>query len=438
MFAPLIGRGRAAEESRSPCVDKDSASAGKTLKDFFPTSQGNAGPARVDSLKEQCVPPRRMHRLQSQSTQASSDSEHSARCDSGGEFEISPRMTSMSTLASMATLTSEDRPTSMGWENEELFAMNEACMQTGLEPLPSESPEHPGRLLEKLALPGCIQSDLSVDFEDNGRSLGIVPTCSSRRCPSPGLASTTSSKCSELFDSPGETVILLDWDNTLCPTASCNHLLRGIEPSKKETALLSALEDAVSDFLSVAAELGCTTIVTMARDGWVDTCAGKLMPRVTTKLKELGIKVVSARESIPQRIMRCAYADDRDPSQYLKTRAMESVVKKVYTSKGGVRAVLGAAKQRSWKNIVSIGDSSAERFALQDLVFRRTQRNRSGDWQTCRCKTILLMDKPSLEHQCKQIEVMSKLLPCIVRQDGDLDLQVVAEDLALDNEFLSQ
>ena len=70
---------------------------------------------------------------------------------------------------------------------------------------------------------------------------------------------------------------------------------------------------------------------------------------------------------------------------------------------------------RSWKNLVSIGDSTAERFALQDVVYRHVQRGRLGRWKECRCKTLQLFLEPSLEQlQC---------LPALVTHVADVDVE---------------
>merc|ERR1711924_80102 len=102
----------------------------------------------------------------------------------------------------------------------------------------------------------------------------------------------------------------------------------------------------------------------MAEKHWVSSCIAKLMPDVADVLKELNIEIASARESIAHRIRRQAFSDDRDPSQYLKTKAMERVIKKFYSGGGHMMMKPGSSRPRSWKNIIGIGDSCAERLAL--------------------------------------------------------------------------
>lgn len=234
---------------------------------------------------------------------------------------------------------------------------------------------------------------------------------------------------SEAWDSPSEALILLDWDDTLCPTTSCARFVLGdCSPNAAEEQALLAHQSAVINFLRVASELGRVAIVTMAEKTWVSKCIAKLMPDVACVMKELEIQIASARESLARRLRRQAFSDDRDPSQYLKTKAMEGVIKQFYKS-GSRSSLTSGARPRSWKNIISIGDSSAERLAVQDLVFRRTQRDRHGQWKECRCKTMLLLESPTLEQITNEVCTVTKLMSALVRHDGDIHVDMDPDDL---------
>lgn len=253
---------------------------------------------------------------------------------------------------------------------------------------------------------------------------------SPRKMQTPKQAPTTPCSAHSCFsnkwDAPGETLILLDWDDTLCPTTACeSERVANDEPAKAVHVA------AVDTFLRTASELGRVVVVTMAQKQWVNDCIEKFLPGVGDLLRELKIDIVSARESITQRIKRCAFSDDRNPSQYLKTRAMEHVIKKFYKS-SGLFTVPGRSCKRSWKNIISIGDSAAERLALQDIVFQHVQRGRQGEWKECRCKTILLLEEPEMEQLTKQVTMLPKLLQPLVRYDGDIHVDIKQEDLDLD------
>jgi hypothetical protein len=243
---------------------------------------------------------------------------------------------------------------------------------------------------------------------------------------------STRSAASESFDAPSQTLIFVDWDDTLCPTASCKQFLSKVcpcDPSDEERQLLRAHEAEVIELLRCAASLAHVCIVTMAEMDWVHKSIAKLMPDVADVLEDLKIDVVSARESLTQRLRRSAFSDDRDPAQYLKTKAMERILKQFHREGGRVSRTLGTAGSRPWKNIVSFGDSTAERFALQDLVFRRNQRDRDGEWKECRCKTLLLLEDPTLLQLTGEVRLMRSLMSVLVHHDGDIHVDLAQEDL---------
>jgi len=245
----------------------------------------------------------------------------------------------------------------------------------------------------------------------------------------PTPCSTPHSCVSEKWDAASETLIFLDWDDTLNPTTACKRLVTSSREVHYADTSLLAHAAAVSNCLRVASKLGRVVIVTMAQRRWVNDCIAKLMPSIADVLEELKIEVVSARESMTQRIKRCAYNNDRDPSHYLKTQAMERIIKRFYKSASPLNGSECPGRPRSWKNIISIGDSLAERLALQDVVFRRSQRSRSGEWKECRCKTVLLLEEPSLEQLTKEVDMMQNMLIALVSYDGDMHADFQESDL---------
>jgi len=124
------------------------------------------------------------------------------------------------------------------------------------------------------------------------------------------------------------------------------------------------------------------------------------MPGLWTTLSQLKIPIVSARANLSSRSLREAQADARDPAQFLKTRVMKRIIRS-----GG------------WKNILSIGDSEAERFALQDIVFRHAEKD-------CLCKTLLLLAEPKLAELTAEVKFVAHLLPALAFHDGDVHYDV--------------
>jgi hypothetical protein len=225
------------------------------------------------------------------------------------------------------------------------------------------------------------------------------------------------------FGQPEETCIFFDWDDTLCPTTSYLDVLKGRSAfiDARNPALL-AHEEAVVALLEDAVKLGGVTIITMAQLTWIETCIEKLMPKVGMVLKQHGIEVVSARASNKKKLAREAFGDCRDPSQYLKKKAMLRVVKQFYKSRGYLQGFL--RNQRSWKNVISIGDSDAERLALQDVIFNHKQYENKGHMKPCHCKTVSLLSEPDLEELTIEANNLRKLLPALVLHDGDADLDM--------------
>lgn len=240
----------------------------------------------------------------------------------------------------------------------------------------------------------------------------------------------TSKSHIDLWDTTSETVIIFDWDDTLCPTtfiwnhpqlnwyevAPCFDDSSEMETQFKDTLReqLEQHQSAVIALLRLAVSLGQVAIVTLAQVGWVEQSCRNFMPQVAEVLFELGIEVVYARQAIPSRYLRRAHEEQNDLTKVLKTRAMSRTIKKFYTTVGG--------GERSWKNILSIGDSAAERLALQDVIMRREQRDSRGVPKECRCKVVKLLYEPDLERLTAEVQVLITWLLTLTCQDDDIDI----------------
>lgn len=230
----------------------------------------------------------------------------------------------------------------------------------------------------------------------------------------------------DAWSDKGETLIVFDWDDTLYPTTFED------QRAKNEHAVATERKEAgnpnyegyirsLKDILRIAANTGAVRILTMAAKGWVQTCLQRTCPEILELFKELDIKVIEARVIASTRHIREACADGRDPSHYLKSLAIKRLVREFYQQ----------GTSRSWKNIISVGDSHAERLALQDVVFRHQQRDRLGRWKDCRCKTVKLQDEPALEDIVIQLRVVRQWLPTLAHHDGDIDMDFDELDLEL-------
>mmetsp|Transcript_83373 Transcript_83373/g.233603 ORF Transcript_83373/g.233603 Transcript_83373/m.233603 type:complete len:119 (+) Transcript_83373:3-359(+) len=108
---------------------------------------------------------------------------------------------------------------------------------------------------------------------------------------------------------------------------------------------------------------------------------------------------------------------------------MARVAKRFYRARH-LRPGARRPAQRSWKNIISIGDSWSERNALQEVVLGRMQRDRHGRWKECRCKVVKLKSEPTVTELSAQLLTIGEALPAFAHHDGDLDIELRDADLA--------
>lgn len=251
----------------------------------------------------------------------------------------------------------------------------------------------------------------------------------------------TSKSHVEAWQEVSETLIIFDWDDTLFPTtyvwndprlrwdrpAPCFGGALGAAtvpaeldwpegPSMRE--LLEQHASTASALLRLAKTLGHVVIVTLAEEGWVEMSIRHFQPSLTGLLEDLGIEVICARSSVPPRLLRMATQEGQDLGKVLKTRAMEKVVKRFY---GRGRGHNGE-KPRSWKNVISIGDSPGERLAVQDVIWRKKQTDSRGVEKRCRCKAVKIASEPHLAQLTAELQVLTMWLRALVVHDDDVDL----------------
>ncbi len=86
-----------------------------------------------------------------------------------------------------------------------------------------------------------------------------------------------------------------------------------------------------------------------------------------------------------------------------KQRAMMQVLRRFYG-------------QRSWKNVVSIGDGEYEEQALTNIGFERTNAvsSKTGQPKELRVKTVKLVGRPDVSQLRDQLQVLQAWLPRII------------------------
>lgn len=204
------------------------------------------------------------------------------------------------------------------------------------------------------------------------------------------------------YFSPEETVILFDWDDTICPTSAINkdyELEQGCES-------LQALTKEARLTLEKAREIaGEVVIVTNATEGWVESSCENWVPGLRPILDML--EFASARSTWEP-------LGVTTPTGW-KAAAFETIVRRFYSRYW----------RQSWKNIIVIGDACYEHEALAQVASLAPE----GPGKRCRAKSIRFTSQPSVAQLAQELAMLRESFDDIVRHDDDLDLCFKAESL---------
>ncbi|CAJ1412378.1 unnamed protein product [Effrenium voratum] len=204
---------------------------------------------------------------------------------------------------------------------------------------------------------------------------------------------------------PKETAIIFDWDDTLFPTWHVLESLKETLPADAAFhASLERLSGTVRELLRLAKTCGQVAIVTLSRRPWVANSASQYMRSLEIEklLKELSIPVIYSRECVKKHMMRSPDGEFEEgvcPLTMAKEQAMKKVLKKLYG-------------KNPWSNVLSIGDSVTERTAITELLWA------SGDARSC-CKTLKMLQDPSIEQLQKELNVIKDALPQMAQRAED-------------------
>jgi hypothetical protein len=216
---------------------------------------------------------------------------------------------------------------------------------------------------------------------------------------------------------PEETIILFDWDDTLCPS----HWIRANKPAlgfhtpapqeELYQVPLRKLEGAVYALLELALKLGRVAIVTNASEPWVLTSAKNFMPRL--------VPLVQAIPCLYARSIAGSGGIYSDlPPQRWKEVAFQQEIDGFYSR----------YEHQSWKNVISIGDSTFERDAVRYVVLGRETTAQ----KRCRTKTTKMLDAPTIDELIAQVRIVHDALAMMVQHDGNLEIEIDAADLSVD------
>lgn len=240
-----------------------------------------------------------------------------------------------------------------------------------------------------------------------------------------------------MWAEPSQTLIFLDWDDTLFPTTelfnrwsfpSRPEQWDGLRITEEQVRCLDYWRDALSAYLrNVCAVSKRVVIVTNARPGWVESTVNRFAPELQDLFGRAdGPRVVYACEVLRRYGRRAAGSPRGNPALYAETQPTDDEIF-IELSRAKFVAMQQEAKDfysqypdQTWKNIISVGDARYEHSAAQDLVFRR----RGPDRENIHLKCIVTPEEPPIRDMIYRLNVAALLWPMYVAFDGDLDVDM--------------
>lgn len=235
----------------------------------------------------------------------------------------------------------------------------------------------------------------------------------------------------------GQTLLFLDWDDTLFPTTALFEtwgLRRDAEiDTELPEELAGQLQDwrtALVDFLTEASTVSERCIIlTNSKRPWVHNCIRRFAPAIKI-LESCGklvigqsqlsvvyaLEVATSKRRYSRDGVRAVMSQmklEEELSEYLmksKQIAMRQEAKDFYSKYPG----------QTWKNLISIGDMSYEHVALQEMTFRRVGAPR----EQLRSKAITVPTSPSLGQISARLHCSKHLLRPCVYFDGDFSINL--------------
>lgn len=250
------------------------------------------------------------------------------------------------------------------------------------------------------------QSDCSTTADSNSADSGSECDSSPR---SPAVAE---------LNLEASTVIMLDWDDTLLPTTSIRNRPSTMSRTNRLDldAKLRRHAAQVELVLRAARSVAHVSIVTLSKRGWVPKSAGLYLPGLDIQalLRELDVTVYYAQEDSDN----CPGALAAEDWTSLKRSAMARCLDD-WLAAGVFRKCNLDGTSPDFVSVVSVGDSVAEQQAAMSLT--GSAAGVVPDKQLL-CKTLKLMDQPTLEQLGEELLLLPALLRTVAACDTDVDL----------------
>jgi len=264
----------------------------------------------------------------------------------------------------------------------------------------------------------------SMELPAHKRTPPSTTASTAPSAPDKPLTPVKTTQAEPNFADPSETIIFLDWDDTVFPTTQVFETwgLSLDEPADNPYA--SELELWAESFtqmmLTVCRLTARCVIVTNARGTWVEKCISRFAPKLKECLAAEGLKfhVVYAQDHLPKRFARPCKSTISQSMNCIEEKDDMMTIGKFAAMRSEVRRFYSRYNKQTWKNIMSIGDAPYERHALQEVAFKR---NTIAE-ETLRTKTITLKTGLTLDGMIHTLRTLQSLLPKWVSHDGDLDI----------------
>mmetsp|Transcript_24088 Transcript_24088/g.54911 ORF Transcript_24088/g.54911 Transcript_24088/m.54911 type:complete len:368 (-) Transcript_24088:292-1395(-) len=259
-------------------------------------------------------------------------------------------------------------------------------------------------------------------LEQSRASAGGLPASGHGSQSAPSVATS-----SGLWTRRDETLLIFDFDDTLYPTkwmmanipqSRRMEPLDGVDLSKVHAVMPDVVHQVKTLFV-IAQSIAHVVIITNAQRGWVDYCLETYAPEMQAIFE--GVDIVYAREAL-EASGREVTEETRDPdggkdrfvTTARKVEAMRTALHSFY-------------KDKSWKNVVSIGDSFDELEALEEVTFLHDNptSRATGTQRPLRTKAIKMLDRPTIQELIAQIAVVRHVLYDVVNFDGDFQTHLV-------------
>lgn len=205
------------------------------------------------------------------------------------------------------------------------------------------------------------------------------------------------SKSSHLsYISPRNTMIILDWDDTLMCTTFVSSKKNGL--SKQEMAYIETLGKSVSEFLLECKKFGKVIILTNSASNWVNACSEKLL-KLNKDVME-NIDIISARDK---------FLKEKKPKLDWKKLAFEELIQNYFVKNKGNGTILNDSSNMNYLNywnFLCVSDSP------EDIKLFKLFKEKFNEWMNL--STVKLKVKPSPLEMISQTNFMTKNLKSVI------------------------